>query len=944
MKLSTSLLSGFVIAAWLVSFLAGQNACQITGHLVNESKQPVAGAGIKVEALIDRLTQEVTTAGDGSYLVVGLVPGSYRLEVTATDMVSESRILTLTEAGSATEANFELRRKDRVQASTGADEKNPNIFISKIDLDATRDLLRRRVIEPLALEFDGTQSFYGAEFGSPLRQVIIAKPAARAEKLRGRVFWSHQNSALNARPFFNVGRLQPAHRNQVGFSGSSPLLTPSISLTGSGDFVKEAGFVNGNVRVPLPNERTPRSGDPLTDRLISGLLQGYPDQAPNMPGVLERQLNTNAWQDFRSANVSLRSDVRISDRDSFVARYVMSDSSENPFELVAGQNPKTELRPQSLSLTEVHSLGTTTSVSSSLYFDRLRARLLPTEHFRSLLAPIGLADVPDIDFGGDFSDLSALGPGSEFPRKRYQNRFGGYAGAVKSTTSHQLRWGGSVLRVQTNDLQSDNTRGKFLFSNNFGRTAIENFLHGTPTKFTLAIGDPYRGFRHSEYSLYLTDSYRLTPDLTLTLGTRWEATTAPTEVNRRTEIPYKTDANNWAPQVGFAWRPTGQTGFTIRGGYGISYGQVFPATYQAVRFNPPQVQIVSIQGPSLANPLKDLDLTANRKKSELELLSPDLVSPYAHQYNLLIQKALGRASFEIGYVGNRTIKLFFPFVSNRAAPVNGIPSTTATIDQRRPNPELLSVKTVLNSGILYFDALKLGFQTATEHAALDVTYIFSKSLTSGCEFYNTLNAESSVALSQNNEDFQADLKSPSELDARHSLVLNYRYDLPSPHHQVLESFLAGWSLTASARYRTGNWFNIGTSSDAPGFGNVDGESDDRPNILNPSVLGRAVDNPDTSSSIFNPAFFDSNIPAGGRGNIGLRVFRKDSLNIANLSLQKRLRLSEANRVGFTVEFYNLFNHPQFQRPGDVFPSPTFGTIVDTQNKGRVIQVRIEWDR
>jgi hypothetical protein len=151
-------------------------------------------------------------------------------------------------------------------------------------------------------------------------------------------------------------------------------------------------------------------------------------------------------------------------------------------------------------------------------------------------------------------------------------------------------------------------------------------------------------------------------------------------------------------------------------------------------------------------------------------------------------------------------------------------------------------------------------------------------------------------------------------------------------------------VSGTTAYRTGNWFNVTTNSDAPGYGNVDGEDDDRPNILNPSILGSAVDDPDTSATIFNPAFFDSNIAPGGRGNIANRAFRKDSLQNTNFSVSRSFALfREGRRVLFRADFYNAFNHPQFERPGDVFPSPVFGKIIDTQNKGRVIQIMVRVD-
>jgi hypothetical protein len=328
----------------------------------------------------------------------------------------------------------------------------------------------------------------------------------------------------------------------------------------------------------------------------------------------------------------------------------------------------------------------------------------------------------------------------------------------------------------------------------------------------------------------------------------------------------------------------------------------------------------------------------------LNLLSPDLVSPYSQQYNLRVQKDFRGTMVEIGYIGNRTHKLMFPYVSNRAEPIPGIPATTATVDARRPNPEFQSIRTIINSGTFYYDGLKIGIrERMMKGISFDFDYVLSKALSSGDEFYNTLNAEKGVNLSQNSAFFHADLKGPSELDSRHALALSWNYRVPSAKSRSLGWLLTGWRLAGSYRYSTGNWFVVSTSSDAPGFGNVDGESGDRPNILDSTLLKTKVNHPDTSSTVFNPAFFNSDIPPGGRGNMGLRVFRKDDLNITNLSLRREIGLSgeSARALRIRVDFYNLLNRPQFERPGDAFPSPTFGKIVDTQNKGRVIQSAFE---
>ena len=120
-----------------------------------------------------------------------------------------------------------------------------------------------------------------------------------------------------------------------------------------------------------------------------------------------------------------------------------------------------------------------------------------------------------------------------------------------------MRFGGRTTRIQVNDLQSDNTRGSFSFSDNFGRTTVENFLKGTPTTYNITSGDLYRGFRNWEHALYGQDSYQIRSGVTLNVGLRYEVVTAPTEVNNRMKFNYKTDANNFAPHLALAWSPGG---------------------------------------------------------------------------------------------------------------------------------------------------------------------------------------------------------------------------------------------------------------------------------------------------------------------------------------------------------------------------------------------------
>lgn len=888
----------------------------------------------------------VTTDAAGIFHISGLDPGVFRILVTAPGFFPQSAQVEV-QRSNRKDVDLRLVPLTRVAALRAAEERNPNIFISKIDLNALRDPIRRGGINPVFLEFTSKENLYGADYGAPLRQIIVASPAPPRERFRGSLYEAHQNSVLNARPFFNVGPLKPSRRNQFGFTTSGPIVQKKLFFSTSMDVVRESGFVNGNIRVPLPEERTPLTTDPLTRRVVSALFEAYPQEIPNLPGVLARQLNTNSERRIKEFNWTLKTDCLMSENEKLAFQYALSDYTEDPFELVLGQYPDTKLRPQSFSSTYVRELSDRTTVQASFYFDRLRALLLPTEKFDSLLKSVGLGETPDISFGGELAEVTSLGPGTQFPRRRYQNRYGVNFDFSTLRGQHKLQMGARTIRIQLNDLQSDNGRGRFVFGNNFGRTALENFRWGAPTRFTITLGNLYRGFRSWEHAFYLQDSIRLRPNLSLTLGMRYELLTVPTEVNNLTELGYRADANNWGPLVAFAWNP-GKGSTTIRSGYMISYGHIFPATYQQARFNPPSVQTITVQNPSFINPLRGIEIKPGEvRRNELSTVSPDLVAPYAHQYNLVIEKSLGgNLLLEAGYVGIRSIKLFFPVVTNRAEPVPGIPATIATIDQRRPDPRYLAVRTIINSGMSYYDALKLGLRKRfSQGLSLDLEYVFSKDLTSGYDFASTLNRETAQPASQSQHHFQADLKGPSIFDSPHALIANYTYRLPLKLSgtSFWATLLNDWQLSGSTVIRTGTFFDFETSSDAPGFGNVDGEGLDRPNVTNPSILGKSIDNPDTSTSILRPEYFNTQIPPGGRGNLGLRVFRKDSLNNTNLGLIKTFpSFREGQTLQFRADFYNFFNHPFFERPGDVFPSPTFGKITDTQNKGRVIQFQLRY--
>jgi hypothetical protein len=147
-----------------------------------------------------------------------------------------------------------------------------------------------------------------------------------------------------------------------------------------------------------------------------------------------------------------------------------------------------------------------------------------------------------------------------------------------------------------------------------------------------------------------------------------------------------------------------------------------------------------------------------------------------------------------------------------------------------------------------------------------------------------------------------------------------------------------------ALVKSGLPFSVITGSDAPGFGNVDGDQGDRPNLLDASILGRTIGHPDTSRARLPRAAFGYIRPTEARGNLGNNTFRKAGIANVNASVGRSFVMGGDKRLVARAESVNVFNTPQFAEPWREVSSPSFGSITNTLNEGRVVRflVRVEF--
>jgi hypothetical protein len=185
-----------------------------------------------------------------------------------------------------------------------------------------------------------------------------------------------------------------------------------------------------------------------------------------------------------------------------------------------------------------------------------------------------------------------------------------------------------------------------------------------------------------------------------------------------------------------------------------------------------------------------------------------------------------------------------------------------------------------------------------------------------------------------------DRKGPSNFGSPHAFTAGYSYELPIDRHSVswVRHLFGGWTLSGVNPWKKGTPSTLFIGSDGPGYGIVDGGPSDRPNILDPSILGATISHPDVAAKILRRDKFAYITPGEHRGSVGRGSFRRARIWNWNGSAVRQIRMPRESVAQIRCEVYNLSNTLQFDEPRRNLSSPAFGKITNTLNDGRVFQL------
>ncbi len=535
--------------------------------------------------------------------------------------------------------------------------------------------------------------------------------------------------------------------------------------------------------------------------------------------------------------------------------------------------------------------------------------------------------------------------------------------------------------------------GRYDFRGGFSGFSWADFLLGLPavTTRTAQRGTLYARF-HSVAGFF-QDDFQLKPNFTLNYGLRFDydsplvdkfdilssfdpalgALVVPTSealskvppqfpeaipilTAERAGFPSRSlrdrDTNNFAPRLGFAYRPFGSAPTVIRGGYGIFY-DLFTANL-ATRF------VVS-DGPFDLNEQFQNSIQAGSPLLTLEQpflargtlgsinvrgTTPDIVNPYVQQWNLSLEQDIGfETLLRLSYLGAKTTHLVYGRNINQPPP-----SSERFSQQRRPWPLFNEVILGENGGNQTYSAFLLHVERKMPSLYFQTSWTWAKNLT---DVDDNANIEGGTFLE--NAFDRARERGNTQFTPRHRLIANVIWDLPLGSGKrflnrpgLASHMMGGWKLTATLLAQTGHFLTPRYSRGDPANVGINcGSFTCRPDRLSDGNL------PKRDRSIegwFDTAAFVP--PPNGRfGNAGTGIIEGPGRAVLHLGLFKRFALTESTGLRVQVTATNVLNHPAFGDPAVNISAPgsvgTISSLIDRRDRDfalpREVMIGVRYD-
>jgi hypothetical protein len=265
-------------------------------------------------------------------------------------------------------------------------------------------------------------------------------------------------------------------------------------------------------------------------------------------------------------------------------------------------------------------------------------------------------------------------------------------------------------------------------------------------------------------------------------------------------------------------------------------------------------------------------------------------------------------------------KVANPFYGVITDPTTSLSQPTITVSQLlRPYPEFLGItETALPFGRSHYHSLQLQLNKRMSHGLYyGVAYTFSKYI-EAVSYLNANDARPSYAI--------------STADRPQRFVWNGIYELPFgrgrsylSNTRALRDIVGGWQMEGVIVFQVGAPIAFAAGSAVR--------------------LTKSSNNPKTVNQWFDLSQFAPQAPFTlNTLSLQMSDLRSPGINRWDLTLLKKIRITERMEMRLQGEFYNALNKAQFSPPNTTITSPTFGKITSDVTAPRQIQLsaRVSW--
>jgi hypothetical protein len=790
-------------------------------------------------------------------------------------------------------------------------------------------------------------------------------------------------------------------------SASQDLLNPTVAPAPwrAGDFsdllpgVVIRDPLNNNT--PFPGNRIPESRLNPVSRKIQERFFPLPNFGDTSRLASQNYRETKTRQFDPNTYYTIRVDHRFSPQTFVFARWTWNRSHSRGFE---GNLPTIGQRWQTRD-TRAFNASFSRTLSSNMvnefrfgiaYNDNPRNGPLMGKQIAQELGIVGLADdLPDINgvLNLGFSGIGLTGitqtqwrhPGFLNSVQQFQEQLSWNHGR------HNVKIGALLARTGFADHQaSNNLFGNVTFSNRFTGHPYADFLLGIPTTAARAF-PPIRIDRTRwSYDLFVTDDFKVRSNLTMSVGLRYElhpgwaektgqqalfdvesgkivvpdgalSQVSPllprgyvdvveaSQVGLHPSRLLKNDTNNFAPRIGIAYRPWGES-TVFRAGYGIFY-DIIPRTVSqgAAPF--------VINEPNFTNPAtaptvifpRVFPSTSVGGPTQVGLPSatrPDLQTPYSMQYNVTVERQQWNTGFRISYIGTNTRQGEWGYNINQP-----VPDTRLFIEKPRRFPNYPAITYIDNGAGHQYNSLTLEVERRyARGVAYQASYVLARDIG---DLERGESAENAYDRRRERGDW---LDIP-----RHRISGFVLYELPfgegkrflAGGSRLAQAVAGGWEVTAVYQHYSGQFLTpLWTGPDPTGTAFTTSATPAqvtiRPNQLRDANLPSGER---TINGWFDEAAFEPPT-RGSFGTASKGVIHGPGADVWNVGFAKHFDLGNRMRLRWELTGTNFFNRANYANPGvNISSLAQVGVISDvgdvavldaTGPRSFRMGIRLEW--